>query len=106
MGNVNLPRASSGDFVQILGPDTAGAVQGTIGATSARVAIPSGAKIIRVAASQTCFLNFGDSTVEASSGDMYFPSGVEYFSVESGITHIAFIEIGAAGGLLNVVKLA
>lgn len=71
--------------------------------TTARVELPTGTpgneEVFRIAASTACYVAFGDSTVEASATDVYFPSGVETVKVPTGATHIAALQVSDAGTL-------
>lgn len=72
----------------------------TIGGTSQRAAIPSGAgaeDIIRIAANTDCYIKFGDSTVEATANDPLFTQGVEAFKVPDRATHVAALQVDTAG---------
>jgi hypothetical protein len=81
---------------------TTGAIIGFTG-TSARVAIPPGAdgavpRFVRVAANAACYCKFGDSGVVAVAGDFLVqPADSVNISVPRGATHIAAIQVSAAG---------
>ncbi len=79
----------------------------TFTGTSARLTIPSGAVLIEISASENCFLNFGNGSVDASStiatdGSRLFLAGVQNVVVPldgSGdpFTHVAVIQQTVAG---------
>lgn len=67
--------------------------------SSARVAIPAGGQSVRVhnAASVAVFIQFGDSSVTATTSHMPIPAGgVETFN-EGGATHVAAITASGSG---------
>ncbi len=84
--------------------------------TSARVEIPAGAVLVEITATENCFINFGDVTVEASStvavdGSRLFLAGVQIVPVPLDAqtprvpyTHVAVIA-EAADGTLQVEEL-
>lgn len=74
----------------------------SVAGTSARVALPAGAAhedIVRVACNTDCHIAFGDSTVEATTSDALFTTGVEAFKVPQSATHIAAIQLSSAGNM-------
>lgn len=77
-------------------------------AASDRVALPSGVigddEILRLACNQHCYVTFGDSSVTASSSDVYFPAGVETVKVPTGATHIAAIR-ETDDGIMSITEL-
>lgn len=79
----------------------------TVSGTSARGTLPFGAShedIVRIACNTDCYINFGDSTVEATSTDSLFTAGVEAFKVPQGATHIACIQ-ESAGGVMTITEM-
>jgi hypothetical protein len=90
-----LARDQVGLPIQALYPDPAQAVTGAVGAASVRVALPTGADVVRVATLGDCFIKFGTVTVVATAADSIFPKGSEVFRVPAGVTHLAFIQSGA-----------
>lgn len=99
----SLPKDSSGGSIQALAPDATANV--AIGVATARVLLPTGSQIIRVAANAKCFFKMGDVTVVATGSDTMFPVGAELFVVPVGATYIAVIQDGAVTGSLNVTKM-
>jgi hypothetical protein len=97
MAYANLPRDVRGEIIQALAPVTSGNVNATVGAASARVAIPSGCDLIRVASNTDCYINFGNSSNTATSADPIFPKGAELFKVPAGATHVAFLQVSTGG---------
>jgi hypothetical protein len=81
----------------------------TTGAASARIAIPvaSGSRkpnFVRVCASVAAYIKPGDSTVTAAAGDMLLNPETPVVLRVGGFTHIAGIQLSAAG-VVNVVPL-
>lgn len=98
MRRVCLETDQNGRALQSLAPAVAGVGSIVLSGTSARVAIPSGAQVVRLAASGNCFFAFGDNSVTATSSSALFPSGVEIFSVKPEWTHVAaIVEAGSSG---------
>lgn len=60
--------------------------------------------IFRLAATENCYVNFGDATVVASNTDIYFPSGVETIKVPDGDTYISVISAGT-NGVFSVTEM-
>lgn len=79
----------------------------SVSGTTARVALPSGAgaeDIVRVACNTDCHIKFGDSSVDATTNDALFTAGVEAFKVPDTATHLAAIQVSAAG-ILTVTEM-
>jgi len=104
MSKVVLKTDINGRALQSLTPSTT-SVNGAISGSSVRIALPTGASVIRVAATSNCYLEFGDVTVVAASTDMVFPTGVEVLSVNPSWTHVAIIQVGADTGVLSVTEM-
>lgn len=83
------------------------AVSVAIGASTANVALPSGAKSISVVAvGSACSIKLGGSAVAATSSDHYLSSGERRdLLVRNGETHIAAIREGGGTGTLRVSAL-
>ena len=96
--------------LEALAVQAAGANLAT-GAASASVAIPNNAsgqkaRFVRILATADCYVRCGISGVSAAAGDMYVgagPAGREILNCH-GATHIAAIQVAAAG-TLNIVPL-
>lgn len=88
--------------VQALAPSTTAIL--TAGATSTRVALPTGAQLVRLAAINDCYVAFGDSNVVASGSNMLFTKGSEIFEVPAGATHVAVIQ-HTTGGAVTVTMM-
>lgn len=81
------------------------------GAASASVAIPNNAsgnkaRFVRILATADCYVKAGLAGLTAAAGDLYVgagPAGREILNVH-GATHIAAIQVDAAG-TLNIVPL-
>lgn len=95
---VSLPLDQNSTPVQILGYGAV-AADDTDG-SSDRVALPTGATegtIVRIASTTDIYVAFGTSSVTAGASDHLFPSGVEIVQVPDDATHIAYIQVSAAG---------
>ena len=76
------------------------------GAASARnvTGFDADTRVVSVYATEPVYLNFGDSSVVASSGDHYFPAGL-YYDISLGgdgtahDTHLAVLQVSAAGSV-------
>lgn len=85
----------------------------TVAAASANVALPAGSTLIRLTATNDCYVQFGsDDTVAAVATDMLFLKGTEVMFVPAvsdtdptPMTWIAALQV-AAGGTLQVERLA
>jgi hypothetical protein len=82
--------------------------------TSARVALPTGSDLVEIAASENCYIAFGDNTVEATSSigavSRLFIAGVQVVPVPTDangapLTHIAALQ-AATGGVLQVERVS
>ena len=69
------------------------------GAASANAAIPAGARVVKVTATENCWLNFGTSGVTASAANtsILFLAGVDIIYLPSTVTHVAAIQFATAG---------
>ncbi len=83
-------------------------------ASSSAEAIPAGAKIIEVRATQPVWLRFGTALVGAAAADansMYFAAGEKVFAVpfssgETFSTHVRIIRAGASDAVVQIEELA
>ena len=94
--------------------NTAGGIRQAVGATSARVVLPtlSASREVYVMATQRCFFITGDSSVTAvnTTGltNMSHPLAADerfYFRVPAGHTHIAYIR-ESADGFISIIPVA
>ena len=94
--------------------NTAGGIRQAVGATSARVALPTlgTSRELYVMATQRCFFITGDSSVTAvnTTGltNMSHPLAADerfYFRVPAGHTHIAYIR-ESADGFISIIPVA
>jgi len=90
-------------------------IGGSVIVTTARLVIPSGAKLIEISVTTDCYIMFGDVTVDATStigndgtNSKLFMSGVQIIEVPviAGVlqTHMAFIR-STADGVIQVEQL-
>jgi len=76
------------------------------GASSARnsVAFDDETRVVSLYASEPVYVNFGDSSVTASTNDHYFPAGL-YYDVSLGgdgaphATHMSVLQVSASGSV-------
>lgn len=101
MSRPTLIRSTTGEAVQLAGPEDAGIVTLTTGAASTRGALPAiECFLVRLSCIADCYFKFGTSTVVASAADSHFsPRGSEVFKVTAGATHIAVIQHTASGAV-------
>ena len=107
MAQATLRRDKVGFPIQALAPDyTSGAVASvSIGASATSAALPSDCDVVRVAASNDCYIRFGLTGLAAVATDSVFPKGVELFSVPAGATHFSVIQLGAVTGTVSVTRM-
>lgn len=94
-----LPRDWNSEALQVVAP-TGVHVKMTAGPGSTSQPFPvneKGGGVVRVAATENCYIKFGDSGVTATANDVLFPAGVEYFSIPPGTTHVACIQVDTVG---------
>lgn len=103
-----LPKDADNNIIPALRMRNNGAHTINSSAVSARnaSAFDDDTKVISIYATEPVFINFGDDTVTASSGDHYFPAGVYYDVAVSGGSnkgaqnlYIAALAAGADGVL-------
>jgi hypothetical protein len=97
---MQLPTDDNNKEVQTLAPGTT--ISLTIGASSDAGTLPAGSEVVRVSASDSCYVAFSSS---ASSADMLFAAGSEVFKVPAGATQFACIRQGTASGVLTVTRM-
>jgi hypothetical protein len=97
-GKTQLAKEASGSSVQgALFPAVAQKV--SFSGTTAKNSTAFTRKIIRLVASENCFIKFGASNVEAANTDHFLPSGVvEYFHAVPHL-YVAVIQSTASGTL-------
>ncbi len=96
---ITLPSSVGGEKIQVLTPGAI-ATNTAVIVTTSSTALPTGAgvgDIIRVAATQDCHINFGNSGVTATAAHHLFTSGIEYFTVPALATHLAAIRVATDG---------
>ena len=101
-----LPVDSNGHPIPALRLKSGGAHSISTSATSARntTAFAATTRILSLYATQDVYVNFGDSSVTASSSSHFFPAGVYYdFSLggegAGRFTHVAALRVSADGVL-------
>lgn len=105
MSNINFPRDKSGGVVPILNLDfnqTTGTVTLTSSGVSASSALPSdysAGDVIYVSATNDVYITFGTGSVTATSSDVVFPYGGQPLVIPAGATHVAVLQISAAGAV-------
>lgn len=91
-------------MLSVTGLDAAHGMQLTTNAVlpvqagSSNAALPSG-RMVRLFAMTDCYIAFGDSSVTADSGSLFFAAGTEVMRVPSTATHIAAMRYALDGGL-------
>lgn len=93
--NIQLPVDLYGFPIQALAPAVTASV--AIGAASARVELPAGSQVIRIAVTNDCHMEIGLIGVVASGASIFMPKGSEVVRVPNGATHVAFIQLSVAG---------
>jgi hypothetical protein len=97
-----LPKDAFGEEIPVLAPGAT--VTLTAGAASTNVALPPDDFVLRVAAVNDCYINFGTAGVTASGTSMFFPKGSELFALPNGATHMAVIQ-HTTGGVVSVTVM-
>ena len=101
-GGASLPRDDDSAPIQILSPDPTGSVFiiSTEGASS-NVALPANTNILRIGASGSVVLAFGNASVDAGlaqTDSFIFPAGAEVFFLRDTLfTHVAARSLTGAG---------
>ena len=98
---ITFRQEARGGDIAALQLDTAGALNGTTGAATVRIVLPTTSAIIRIAVTQNTYIRFGDNTVTATAADFIIPAGAEYFKVPLGVTDLAFLQV-TDGGRIGV----
>jgi hypothetical protein len=105
MAYAKLVRDQNGSPIQALSLSPSGVATAAISSSSVSAALPAGCDIVRIAASNDCYIKFGDGTVVAAAGDSVFPKGAELFAIPAGTTHIAVIQLGAVAGVVSITPM-
>jgi len=105
-----LPRDDNSERIQVLSLANAGSVHiNSIEASSNRIAVPTNAEIIRISASGSVWLAFGNSTVSAAaqtSNSMLFTAGAEVFHLrDESFTNIAALSVTGEGSVLVSISV-
>ena len=103
--NTSLPLDRNGQPIQVLrGSGTR--VNLTATDTTSRDAIPSGAQVVLIRATDHIWYNFGDSGVTASAAatSVLFPAGEASVVVPTGTTHVAVLRVGATSVPVQLEK--
>jgi hypothetical protein len=94
--NTALPLDRNGQAIQIFRPSGT-RVNLTATSSSGRDAIPSGAQVVLIRATDHIWYNFGDNAVTASAANtsVLFPAGEAAVVVPTGTTHVAVLRVGS-----------
>lgn len=111
-----MPRTANQTFVGLM--DTHGNVyplfqladshvEGSLGAASARIALPADAPAYLVSADKDCWIQFGDNTVTADNAGQrrLFLRGTEPVRPYAGATYIAFKSVDGSAGVISLTSL-
>jgi hypothetical protein len=106
----SLPRDDDAQHIQVLSPKATGTVhRTTTQGASASVALPTGARVVRIASSVAVWLAFGGSGVAAAdteSDSMLFPAGTEYFHLrDDTFTYLAARSVANESGLVTATAM-
>jgi hypothetical protein len=101
--SIDLVRDSNGGAIQVLSPTNAVSV--ALSGTSQLLAVPADTKVLRLAATGNTWVAFGNSGVVATTSSLLFPGGVEVFSIATGTTHVACLQVGAAVGYFSINRM-
>jgi hypothetical protein len=101
-----LPKDRDGDAIQVLSVEESTVLQLDITGANDREALPANAEVVEIAASNTCRIVFGDSSVDATVGvRRIFPIGVAVYRVPLGATHIACVQVDGSTGFVTVARM-
>lgn len=104
--NTDLPKDVDGKAIQTLAPIESTVIQAVIAAGNTRIVLPSTAKVVEIAANDSCRIKFGDSSVDATAGtSRIFPAGVSVYAVPPGATHLAVTQLGTSSGFVTVCEM-
>lgn len=108
MGNLraDMPKDVDGHSIQTLSPVESTVVQIVIAGGNQTGALPAGAAIVEVAASDICKIKFGTASVDATgSNTRIFPAGAAVYRVPPDATHLAVTQLGTSSGFVTVAEL-
>jgi hypothetical protein len=95
---------TSGSAVQALQPDQN--VTLNVTTSSARVTLPTNTSLVRIACLVDVYLEFGGSSVTATTSSMLFPAGTEIFNIQAATTtHVAALLVGTTSTTLHATKM-
>lgn len=106
--DVVLKRDVNSDPLQALTPYSGTVVNGTLGAVSVRIALPTPTnvvRVIRVSSTGNAYIALGDNTVTATTSDILFPIGSEIWTVDNTVTHLAALQVGTDTGVFGIVQM-
>ena len=87
------------DLFPVFTPDVDNQVSVASTSSSDRVTLPTVSRVYRFHCDQACFINFGNSSVTATTSDMPFDAGTEILGVPEPHTHVAVIRNSSDGTL-------
>lgn len=101
MTDIMLPADKHDNPIQAMAPGVTQTIafSGTSAATTN--ALSKNTVVVRLLATQPCFIKIGTGTPTATTSDMYLPAGIpEYFAAEGIYTlKVAALQVSAAGTL-------
>lgn len=104
--NPRLPRDQDSHPIQVLSVEESTVVLLDITPVSLRAALPASSDVVEIAASDACYIKFGDSSVvAAASTSRVFPLGAAAYKVPIGATHLAVIQLGGSAGTLSIARM-
>lgn len=101
----SLLQDRNGKAIQTLSPDDTTVAQVAFGADSDTVALPDGAQIVEITASDFCRVAFGDSDVTATATSRIASPGTRVYRVPPGATNLAAIQFGSTSGYVTITRL-
>lgn len=112
--NAAARTSANNDLVQIVTPSGSRVNLTAPVASSAEAALPAKSGVLRIGATEACWIRFGNTGMGAAAADansMYFPSGVEYLGIpldSSGVPYdyVRAIRAGANDSVLQFERVA
>lgn len=103
--NATLPIDRNGREIQVL-RGSGSRANLTAGATTSNVALPTGAQIVFIRATDHVWINFGTAGVTASAANtsQLHPAGESVAIVPTGATHFAALRVGASDVPVQIEK--